>query len=302
MGFEGGECNFVVANYSDLPDALRRWRIAIRDHEQLSLFEEARNAAPDLSDEALMRVLCEQLLDEGEVEGPPTPVQMLASIRGITDIKVVDQPFAGVLAPGESGLAVRVRRGDGRERQRFTICHEAGHTLLPGFRQKRQYRCNGERTWLERMCDVAGAELLLPKRFFEPRMAAGDFDLKTVEELAWVFDASIEASARRAVNLHSEPALLLVLSDRHKPAENGREGECSTKLRLDYSVRQGEWPHLMRHKSASEARLGRTLEEEILSETGNIDELSVEEIGPVQVSAKRYGKQGRVLALVRRTS
>lgn len=290
----------MIANYSDPPDRLQRWRISVRDNEQLSLFEQARNAAPGLSDEALMRLLCEQLLDEGEVEGPPTPVEMLASLRGITDIEVAEQPFAGVLAPGANGLAIRVRRADGRERQRFTICHEAGHTLLPGFRQRRQYRCNGERTWLERMCDVAGTELLLPKRFFEPRMAAGDFNLSTVEELAWAFDASIEASARRAISLHPEPALLLVLSERHKPSESGREQELPKKLRLDYSVSQGGWPFLLRHKSASVEGLARTLEGEILDEEGSIDELSSTPIGPVKLNAKRYGKQGRVLAMVRR--
>lgn len=268
--------------------------------EQLSLFEEARNAEPAASDEAVMRMLCEQLLDEGEVQGPPTPVKLLASLRGIKDIQAAEQPFAGVLAPCEDGLAVRVRRADGRERQRFTICHESGHTLLPGFRQARQYRCNGEQTWLERMCDIAGAELLLPKRFFAPRAAAGDFDLKTVEELAWLFDASVEATARRAVALHSEPAMLLVLSDRHKPAEKGREEECPTRLRLDYSVRQGDWPFVMPHKSAAESGLGRAFEGEILNETGSIDELCADAVGAVRISAKRYGTKGRVLALVRR--
>ncbi len=247
-----------------------------------------------------MRLLCEQLLDEGEVTGPPTPVEMLASLRGISDIKVANQPFAGVLAPCEDGLAVRVRRADGRERQRFTICHESGHTLLPGFRQNPQFRCNGERTWLERMCDVAGAELLLPKRFFAPQLAEGNFDLDTVEELARMFDASIEASARRAVMLHSEPAMLLILSDRHKPAETGHEEECPTRLRLDYSVRRGDWPFIKRHKSASAAGLARALEGEILDEIGSIDELCSDAIGAVRISAKRYGRNGRVLALVHR--
>jgi hypothetical protein len=272
----------------------------IAKSEQLSLFEQMRNAAPTLSDEAVMRVLCEELLDEGEVEGPPTPVKMLASLRGINDVKTAEQPFAGVLAPSANGFAVRVRQADGRGRQRFTISHETGHTLLPGFREARQYRCNGEQTWLERMCDVAGAELLLPRRFFEPLMAEGDFDLETVEELAGLFDASIEASARRAVGLHSEPAMLLVLSDRHKPAEAGREEELPTKLRFDYGVRRGEWPFVMPHKSASESGLGRALQGEILNEQGSIDELCADAIGPVQISAKRYGREGRVLALVRR--
>jgi len=247
-----------------------------------------------------MRLLCEELLEQGEVEEPPTPVKMLASLRGINDIQVIDQPFAGVLAPSEGGLAVMVRRADGRERQRFTICHESGHTLLPGFRQQRQYRCNGERTWLERMCDIAASELLLPKRFFEPRLKEGDFDLKTVEELSGVFDASIEASARRAVSLHEEPALLLVLSDRHKPSEKGREADCPTKLRLDYRVGHGEWPFMPQHKSASESGLSRALAGELIDETGSIDELCSDDIGPVHISAKRYGRDGRVLALVRR--
>jgi hypothetical protein len=272
----------------------------ITKSEQLSLFEQMRNRAPTLSDEAVMGVLCEGLLDEGEVEGPPTPVKMLASLRGINDVTAAEQPFAGVLAPSENGFAVRVRQTDGRGRQRFTISHETGHTLLPGFRQARQYRCNGEQTWLERMCDVAGAELLLPRRFFEPLMAEGDFDLETVEDLAGLFDASIEASARRAVGLHSEPAMLLVLSDRHKPAEAGREDELPTKLRLDYSIRRGDWPFVMPHKSASEAGLGRALQGEILDEQGNIDELCADAIGPVRISAKQYGREGRVLALVRR--
>jgi hypothetical protein len=272
----------------------------IAKSEQLSLFEQMQNAVPTLSDEAVMRVLCEELLDEGEVQGPPTPVEILASLRGINDIKTAEQPFAGVLAPSDNGFAVRVRQADGYGRQRFTISHETGHTLLPGFREARQYRCNGEQTWLERMCDVAGAELLMPQRFFEPLMAQGDFDLDTTEELAALFEASIEAAARRAVALHPEPAMLLVLSDRHKPAEAGHEAELPTKLRLDYSVRHGDWPFFMPHKSADASGLGRALHGEILNEQGSIDELCVDAIGTVQISAKRYGREGRVLALVRR--
>lgn len=267
---------------------------------QLSLFEETRRSEPTLSDEEIMRVLCEELLDEGEVTGPPTPLEMLASLRGIKEIEAADQPFAGVLAPSEGGLAVRVRRADGRTRQRFTIGHETGHTLLPGFRQARQYRCNGEQTWLERMCDVAGAELLLPRRFFMPLMAAGDLDLETIEDLAGLFEASVEATARRAVALHPEPAMLLVLSDRHKPSEAGREGELPSRLRLDYSIRQGEWPFIKPHKSVSEEGLGRALQGEILDGQGSIDELCSDAIGAVRISAKRYGRDGRVLALVRR--
>lgn len=247
-----------------------------------------------------MRLLCEELLSEAEVTEPPTPLKMIASLRGIREIRSADQPYAGILTPGDAGFTVAVRKGDGHERQRFTIGHETGHTLLPGFRDARQLRCEGPRNWLERMCDVAGSELLLPRRLFSPMMAEGNFDLGTIEAIGEAFEASVEATARRAVALHTGPALLLVLSERHKPTEAGSEEKLAPKLRVDYAVPHGEWPFALRHKSANEKGLGRVLEGEILDGRGNIDELLADEVGPVQISAKRYGRKGKVLALVRR--
>lgn len=268
--------------------------------EQLSLFEQLRHSAPRLSDELVMRRLCQEMLEEAEVSEPPVPVRMLASLRGIASIEEVEQPFAGMLQPGDSGFEVRVRRRDGRRRQRFTICHEAGHTLLPGFRQARQFRCNGERSWLERMCDVAGAELLLPCDLLRPLLPEKGLDLKVVEKLADAFEASVEATSRRAVSLSRGSTMMLVLSERHKPSEAGREDELPAKLRVDYRIANGNWPFVPQHKSADEDGLARALQGEIIDEVANIDELCAEPLGEVRISAKRYGANGRVLALVER--
>ena len=205
--------------------------------EQLSLFEQLRHSAPRLSDELVMRRLCLEILKEAEVSEPPVPVKMLASLRGIASIEEVEQPFAGMLQPGDSGFEVRVRRRDGRRRQRFTICHEAGHTLLPGFRQARQFRCNGERSWLERMCDVAGAELLLPHDLLRPLLPEKGLDLRVVEGLADAFEASVEATSRRAVSLSRGTKMMLVLSERHKPSEVGREDELPASCVLTIGSR-----------------------------------------------------------------
>jgi uncharacterized protein DUF955 len=274
----------------------------IAKSEQLSLFEQEQRALPKLSDEQVMRRLCESLLEEAEVVEPPVPVKMLASLRGIASIEEAEQPFSGLLRPGEQGFEVRVRRGDGYERQRFTICHEAGHTLLPGFREARQFRCNGPRNWLEKMCDVAGAELLLPKYLIDPRLTGSRLDLKTVQQLSDQFEASIEATARRAVALADRPAMLIVLSERHKPIEAGRESELPAKLRVDYSVTQGKWPFVLRHKSAGNDGLARTLQGEIVDECGSIDELCAQSLGEVRINAKRFGREGRVLALIERVN
>jgi hypothetical protein len=264
-----------------------------------SLFDVVAGTNPGLDERAVIRLACEQLLSEAEAE-PPIPVERVASLRGIVEIGVADQPFAGMLSPRGSNLVVTVRSSDGYERQRFTVCHETGHTFFAGYSQ-RQFRCGGEKTPLEQRCDIAAAELLLPHRFFEVDLAAGGFDLSTTEDLAEGYQASIEASALRSVDLWKEPAMLLVFRHRHKPAERGREHLCEPQLRLDYAHSQGEWPYLRHHKSVSaESAFGRAHAGELVSQVTELEDLCSEELGPVEVHARRYGADGRVLALVRR--
>lgn len=264
-----------------------------------SLFDTLTAANPGLNERAVIRLACEQLLSDAEAE-PPIPVERVASLRGIVDIEEADVPYAGMLSPRGPNFVVTVRSSDGYERQRFTICHETGHTLFPGFAE-RQFRCNGQKTLLEQRCDIAAAELLLPHRFFEADLAAGGFHLSTTEALAKHYHASIEASALRVVDLSKEPAMLLVFRERHKPSERGREHLCEPRLRLDYAHHHGDWPYMRRHKSvAPESAFGRAHSGELVAEISGLDELCSEPLGPVEVHARRYGVDGRVLALVRR--
>jgi len=266
---------------------------------QLSLFEQLQRETPDLPDEALIRRLSERILAEAEA-APPVSVELLASLRGIVRVERHEQPWAGVLLPSLEGLVVRLRDSDSYERQRFTICHELSHTLFPGFSDSFQYRCNGKRTKLESRCDLVASELLLPRRFFQPDLLSAGFGLLAVEDLAARYEASIEATARRAVDLWPEPAALLVLRRRNKPSEEGREAECEPKLRLDYSHVNGNWPYLRRHKSVNgDSPLLRAFAGEDVREIGTVDELVSSGIGPVEIHARPYGKNRRVLALVR---
>jgi hypothetical protein len=266
-----------------------------------SSFAEYRRSHPDVPEAIVIRRLCERLLAEAEAE-PPVPVERVASLRGIAHVGARDQPWAGVLEPRETSFVIWVRLGDGYERQRFTVCHETGHTFFTGFAETPQYRCNGRRSMLEERCDFVAAELLLPHRFFAADLNQADFDLEAVERLAHDYEASIESTALRFIDLWTEPAALLVLHEAHKPTERGREATCEPKLRLSYAHAQGEWPYFRRFKSVeSDTAFGRALDGELVSEVGDLGEL-VDGAGPVEICARRYGSNARVLALVRPVS
>ena len=270
-------------------------------NEQLSLLDELRVEAPQLSDLETVMLACERLLQEAEAE-PPIPVERLASLRGIVNIIEQDQPWAGVLVPTDSGFLVSVRASDGYERQRFTICHETGHTFFPGFHQRRQFRCNDDKTQLEQLCDTAASGLLLPMSYFKDDLKAASLDFDTIEELSCRYEASIEATALRLVDLwETDDVALLVLRERHKPSDCGREDQVEPRLRLDYCHRSGRWPFPLRHKSvADNSPLSAALAGEFVdTRGGNVDELFADAVGAVEIHARRYGNGGRVLALIR---
>jgi Zn-dependent peptidase ImmA (M78 family) len=271
-------------------------------NRRLSLFELEATRQPSLSEQALIRTICERLLSEAEAE-PPVPIERVASLRGIVSIEETDQLWAGMLFRRDRNFVVTVRSADGYERRRFTVCHEAGHTFFRGYHDVEQFRCNGERTKLEQRCDMAASELLLPFRFFVQDLRDTGFGFDGVEQLARSYEASIEATALRVADLWPEPTLLLAFRQRHKPCEQGRESECEPKLRLDYAHASGDWPFMRRHKSVSpESPFARALDGEIVSERSYLGEIAAFDLGAVHIDARRYGSDGRVLALVRRPS
>jgi hypothetical protein len=266
----------------------------------ISSFERVRNERPYLTEEQVITLLCEQLLAEAEAE-PPIPVERVASLRGIVEVQRREQPWAGILEPRGGNFVVGVRASDGYERQRFTVCHESGHTFFPGFAERPRFRCNGGRTKLEQRCDTAASELLLPRRYFLADLLEAGFGLAATETLADDYEASVEATALRVNHLCPEPTALLVFRERHKPVERGRESDCKPKLRLDYSIARGDWPYFPQHKSVSlDSPFGRAFVGELVEEVGSLGELVANDPGPVEIHARRYGKNGRVLALIRR--
>lgn len=277
----------------------------------LSLLEMERLARPGATDRACIRAVAAGLIDELGVGEPPIDVAMVASALDIQRV-VPDHQMAaaGCLIPRSQGTEVRVRASDPTPRQRFTVCHECGHTFFPGYALQSHYRCapqslTSEGRDLETLCDVAASELLLPRRLLRPAVLDAGLSLGAIEDLADVFAASLVATGAAVVGLQQRPTALLTFRMRQKPRETGTEAE--PKLRLDSFVTVGDWPFLRRFKSAEPHDVfDRASKGEIVSERG----VTIKGICPpvhCDVESRLYpyvvqgSREHRVLALLTRS-
>jgi hypothetical protein len=204
-----------------------------------------------------------------------------------------------MLSTRDGRFLVTVRADDSVERQRFTILHEAIHTFCPGFFES-QFRCNPNRSKarVEGLCDHGASELLLPRKYFEPELLASGLTVSAVTELAPRYEASLEATGIRAVDLWPAPAAFLVFRNKLKPSEIGKP-DAEPKLRLDWSHSSGPMPFLRQHKSVSDGSpFADAYQGEIVDRAATLTDLTGDPDQFFEISARAIGV-GRVLALVR---
>lgn len=193
---------------------------------------------------ALVRRLCDQLLDEaGDAAEPPVQVARIASHRDIGEIRTIEMDMSGQLWSEDGRLVVAVNALESQARRRFSVLHEVGHTLLPGFATLPKFRCDSTpSSFVERMASFAAAELLMPRRTFIQDLENFGFGLDALQDISGLYWTSMEAAARRAVDLATEPRLLLVYA---LPSVVGAVTGGSTfpvELNLRLVRRNGAWP------------------------------------------------------------
>lgn len=159
------------------------------------------------------RALVAEALEIGW-EGPPFDMSELASLRRLqvsTSTAFGDDQDACVM-PGR--ILVNARKPP--VRQRYSVAHEVGHTLFPDYEKELQrvgrlWRREGDDSELERLCQTAGAEFLMPLDTFVARVNSYGIGIEAVLRLAREFMTSIEAAARRRVETSATPMALLFL-------------------------------------------------------------------------------------------
>lgn len=168
----------------------------------------------------------EALVDEIIRQNPhiqtPIPVEDIARLAGISKIEPLSSDgFEGTLIANleKSEGAIFYNSTRPRSRQRFTIGHELGHFLLPWHRQQ-TFQCTVEdisnrtnKNW-ENQANAFSAELLLPRLMLKSRLQKlKEPELAHVQDLARDFETSIEATARRVVELNEYPCAVVFSKD-----------------------------------------------------------------------------------------
>ena len=169
----------------------------------------------------------------------PINVDVLASLRDIqrSDELPVHSPDAELVPDGRGGVTMRVNPDRPDTRLRFSVAHEISHTFFPDYEAKAWCRTDAhhrDRTnpddYLEMLCDIAAAELLLPDPWFSTDAAAVS-SAQGLSDLASTYRASRDATVRRYAELNPSPVTAVFFSWKLKPTQHGTVGrEDQTNL------------------------------------------------------------------------
>lgn len=160
-------------------------------------------------------------------EQPPFNLKAVASVRGLhwSDDDPRFSPDSEIAPEADGRVVLRVNKSRPESRQRFSIGHEIGHTLFPEYQLAVRCRKGIDRNWaepedlLETLCDVAASELMFPDPWFRQRIDSLELSAASIASLASEYLASRDATARRLVELHSEPLAAVFFSWKLKPTE-----------------------------------------------------------------------------------
>jgi len=141
-------------------------------------------------------------------------MEVLASLTGfrVEEVETLGPDRDASCIPG----AILLSRRSPPKRRRYSVAHEIIHHFIPdaddaetigALSPSEQSKAREE---LELLCQIGAAELLMPVAPFRRTLGPDALAFAKVESLADLFDVSIEAAARRAVDLSAHATALLM--------------------------------------------------------------------------------------------
>jgi Zn-dependent peptidase ImmA (M78 family) len=206
-----------------------------------------RFAAP--SAESAMVLATQQILATHEVT-LPFSLQSLFPTLGVDKVVPYTRlsPSLTTLRQGANGYEIHLGKQDSRlwRRQRFTVAHELGHLILMQTLDERHLQAIHKSVdayqHMERLCDIAARELLMPHTLFQQRLVAGGLTTENLRALYDTFFVSHSAMLLRIAEVIPNSAIFLWKSYASTP-----HAEIAVRLYQAYPYAKGILPTLPRH-------------------------------------------------------
>ena len=175
---------------------------------------------------------CEYRSYDGDQASPMKRLEIIASLCGLTISSMNIERRRAEPRDAVLILSRKIRGNRGQilynpqrpqGRVAFSIAHEISHTFFPNTMTGARFRdiCGSdsrEANELERLCDLAASELLMPLEEFRGELR-GQFTLANVEALTEKFGSSFEATVFRLATAHPGIAVAGLLRYRLRRGE-----------------------------------------------------------------------------------
>ncbi|MFH0941749.1 MAG: ImmA/IrrE family metallo-endopeptidase [Chloroflexota bacterium] len=173
-------------------------------------------------------------------ETPPFRSEEYASLKGVTKIIKADLGEAsGMLLRLPDAHIIKLNASHYPTRQNFSCAHEIGHILLDELEREYtlghehyvgnpSYRIAGTpkrnrviKKPIERLCDIAATELLMPENVFRKYLNSFGLSVSVIERLAKIFQVSIPSAAMRVAEVSTEPCIVIQWKKPRKSKSTG---------------------------------------------------------------------------------
>lgn len=181
--------------------------------------------------EAAMHKLVDDLLQEAKQSAAPINLPVVASFRGIFEIRSESMIVAAMLVPILQGLRISVSIDDPLGRRNFSIAHEICHTLFPNYAKHPVRKVDTFTGGFpipqeeEYLCDIGASHLLLPPALVLPIIQSCHLCLDSVSQLATDFQSSLEAAAIACTQASPTPCAVVFFEETLKPIQIRRKDQ-----------------------------------------------------------------------------
>lgn len=216
----------------------------------------------------------ENLLEELGLLKVPVSVEEVCQKIGNIDIieeNMSTSDFNGASFNAGENVKILINRNiDNHHRRRFTKAHELGHTILHIFTGKQsEFQCtskditynNNSNSEYEKEANIFASSLLMPSTLIEKEVHNNDLSWELIQDIQSICDVSLEAAARRVINLSNEQCCLIIHKD-NKMWTPVKSNSFNTYVNtqpfpsnLDYSEESDDFPSSLEECDAMDWRI-----------------------------------------------